>query len=43
MRTRARRTFFGLCADACRALGRHSLVLPRAFDRMADWCVERSR
>lgn len=43
MRTRARRTFFGWCADACRALGRHSLVLPKAFDRMADYCAERAR
>lgn len=41
--TVARRTFFGLCADAFRALGRQSLVIPKAFDRLADYCAERAR
>lgn len=39
----ARQTFFGWWADAFRYLGRKSLVVPEAFDRMADWCVERAR
>ena len=38
-----RRGFFARCEVALRALGRWSLFLPRAFDRMADWCAERAR
>lgn len=41
--TQARKTLYGWCADVCRALGRRSLVVPRAFDRVADYCAERAR
>lgn len=41
--TQARKSFYGVCADICRALGRQSLVVPRAFDHVADWCAERAR
>lgn len=41
--TAARRTLFGWCSDTCRSLGRQSLVIPKAFDRMADWFAERAR
>lgn len=39
----ARRSFYGRCEDACRRLGRWSLVVPQWFDRMADWFAERAR
>lgn len=41
--TEARRNFWGWCEDTLRALGRWSLVVPKWFDRMADWCAERAR
>lgn len=39
----ARSKFYGWCADRCRTLARRSLVVPKAFDRLADWFVERAR
>lgn len=39
----ARQSLFGWLADAFRYLGRKSLVVPEAFDRLADWCAEQSK